>query len=510
MSTFEDILKRNDKNAGNAGAAAPAANPVQQPVAPPPTTAPAAKSTAVNNVNKTAPKVPNVAGIVAGSGAGTTANAINANSPALGAVKKGDILAPDVTTDKPATAPANPATAEGMQQQALQAARDKQAADIEAEKQQAAQAQAAAKAYQQQAAQAAQAQAAGQGLQPSYADAVKLMPAPATPADAAKKRMNLSEIYEKLLQENTLTKEQQAELDRKRRRDATIRAVGDGISALANLYATTRYAAPVAQPAGLSEAGQKRWEKMESERKERQTKYAEALNKARALEEQLGIARSEADTKALEAQTNKEYKEVYGKVQQQNADTNEAYKRAKTELDRELSKYRMKRYEAAAAKDEYMLKYYDKMLELRERGVAADEAEAEARAYASYALGDKRKEETKYVGTKAQNSGGKKSAGFPVYKRDGSVVYIQDEKEAKALANREETLVYDRGTETTKRDKYGNGAIVETTQRDKITGWHSEPPKKPQKPKPQQKQQQKKPQPKKPQQRVKTGVNWNR
>lgn len=501
MSTFEDILKRNDKNVGNAGVAAPAL-PAQQPTATPPTAAPATTPPmVVNNPNKKAPTMPNVAEIVAGSGAATTASAINANTPALGGLKKEDFLAPNLGVDKPTAAPANTATEAGMVQQLHQEWRDR----LDAGRSRTGQAQAAARAYQQQAEQDRKRREAGEGLQPSYADAVKPMPAKPAQAAGEKKRLNLSEVYEKLLQENTLTKEQQAELDRKRRRDATIRAVGDGISALANLYATTRYAAPVTQPAGLSEAGQKRWETLENERKERQMKYAEALNKARALEEQLAIDRVEADAKAIDAQTNKDYKDVYGKVQQQNANTEEAYKMAKAARDNELSNIRMKRYEAAAAKDEYMVTYYDKLLDLKERGLAADVAEKEARAYAANALGDKRKEETKYVGTKAKNVGGQ--GDFPVYMRDGSVRYYNNEKTAKSIASREGTLVYDYAPEKTTRDKYGNGAIIEKTTRDKVAGWHSEQPKQPQRRQPQRQQPQRR-QPQRRQPQKKTGVSW--
>lgn len=83
-----------------------------------------------------------------------------------------------------------------------------------------------------------------------------------------------------------LTPEEQAEEEKKQRRQKTIAAIGDGISALANLYYTTQYA-PNAFNAqnSASKKTKDRWDKLNKEREDYKKAYLYGWMRARQMDE---------------------------------------------------------------------------------------------------------------------------------------------------------------------------------------------------------------------------------
>lgn len=108
------------------------------------------------------------------------------------------------------------------------------------------------------------------------------------PADAeaeARKQMSYAELYEALNPNKPETPEERAEREKKEKRQAIFSAIGDGISALSNLYFTTQYA-PNAYDAskGMSAATRARWDKLKREREANQRVYADGYMRALAMD----------------------------------------------------------------------------------------------------------------------------------------------------------------------------------------------------------------------------------
>lgn len=81
-------------------------------------------------------------------------------------------------------------------------------------------------------------------------------------------RLNLSQIQQMTAEASERGRRNIEEREnKKRRRDALFSALGDGISAMANLYFTSKGAPNVKQGTTLSEAQQARWDKIEAQRK---------------------------------------------------------------------------------------------------------------------------------------------------------------------------------------------------------------------------------------------------
>lgn len=98
-----------------------------------------------------------------------------------------------------------------------------------------------------------------------------------------------------------LTPEQKAKLAKKRQTEAAISAVGDGLSALSNLFFTTQYAPNVQGQGQLSAKSQERWDKYNKELADTEKNYADALQKAEQAEREFQLkkrAQDNADKKA--------------------------------------------------------------------------------------------------------------------------------------------------------------------------------------------------------------------
>ena len=76
---------------------------------------------------------------------------------------------------------------------------------------------------------------------------------------------------------------------KRRRRDAIFAAIGDGVSALSNLYFTTRYAPDAHRPGKMMSEGMKqRWDKLDKERDEGMKQYLDILMQKYRLGKEAG------------------------------------------------------------------------------------------------------------------------------------------------------------------------------------------------------------------------------
>ena len=121
-----------------------------------------------------------------------------------------------------------------------------------------------------------------------------------------KPRLTYAEMLEKTFAGDVPPTPEQQEAERKRqRRNAVISAIGDGISALSNLYFTSKGAPNSYDPKqGLSAKLQERYDKYNKERKAREREYRSAYLRAQALDrqEEEGKRRQESALEKLRQQ----------------------------------------------------------------------------------------------------------------------------------------------------------------------------------------------------------------
>lgn len=101
-----------------------------------------------------------------------------------------------------------------------------------------------------------------------------------------KKRMSYAELYEAMNPNKPETAEERAKREKREKREAVLAAVGDGISALSNLFFTTQYA-PNAYDAskGMSAKAKERWDRLRMEREANRRAYSDGYLRALAMDE---------------------------------------------------------------------------------------------------------------------------------------------------------------------------------------------------------------------------------
>lgn len=101
-----------------------------------------------------------------------------------------------------------------------------------------------------------------------------------------KKRMSYAELYEAMNPNKPETAEERAKREKREKREAVLAAVGDGISALSNLFFTTQYA-PNAYDAskGMSAKARERWDRLRQERDANRRAYSDGYLRALSMDE---------------------------------------------------------------------------------------------------------------------------------------------------------------------------------------------------------------------------------
>lgn len=121
---------------------------------------------------------------------------------------------------------------------------------------------------------------------PTLPNGEELKTAPVQPqASTLGARMGYEEMYRKLNPYKPPTEEELEGERKKRKRQEMWAAIGDGISALSNLYFTSQGAPNAYQAANnQSEAVRQRWEKLSADREAKMKAYIDGLTRARSLD----------------------------------------------------------------------------------------------------------------------------------------------------------------------------------------------------------------------------------
>lgn len=196
------------------------------------------------------------------------------------------------------------------------------------------------------------------------------------------KRLSYEEMFRQLYPYKPPTQEELEKERKKQRREQIFAAIGDGISALSNLYFTTQYAPNMYS--GRNTASQRvkdRWDKLAADRNANMTAYINGLMRARQAddaynrserewERQLGIdkikqQRDAAADKRAEAKEQRD-QEMHdlNKQLRNNQITQAEYEAKKAEVEaryaEEYQRSRITQNEAAASASNSRARYYDR------------------------------------------------------------------------------------------------------------------------------------------------------
>lgn len=116
----------------------------------------------------------------------------------------------------------------------------------------------------------------------------ELKPSEAKPAEVQedKPRLSYAQLYELMNPDKPETPEQKAAREKKEKREAVMSAIGDGISALSNLFFTTKDAPNSYDPSrSMSAVTRARWDKLRAEREANKRIYNEGYLRALSMDE---------------------------------------------------------------------------------------------------------------------------------------------------------------------------------------------------------------------------------
>lgn len=172
-------------------------------------------------------------------------------------------------------------------------------------------------------------------------------------------RMSLEQIARTLYESGKPSPEEEERQRKRERSRAILSAIGDGVSALSNLYHTSKYAPDMSTPdSSLSGKAKERYDRFVQVRKENEARYNNAILRARQGDYEMNmkereIARKEAADAAKDAREAKRYEE-----------------QAKAKAE----ELRIKAEQAQTAKEraEYEKQYNDALLDLKRKALEAN------------------------------------------------------------------------------------------------------------------------------------------
>lgn len=171
----------------------------------------------------------------------------------------------------------------------------------------------------------------------------------AQPAEPPKRRTTYEDIIRQIYPEmdEKKRKEEEERIKRKKKRDSTIAAIGDALTAMANIAATTRYASPAdVTTNNMSKKVKERYDKIKADRDKNNEAYRQMLARAQQLDAQQYENDVVRYSKALEKANDDAWKRFmdmsnYNQRERANNDTNN-YRTAALEQKGKQFEERMK------------------------------------------------------------------------------------------------------------------------------------------------------------------------
>ena len=303
-------------------------------------------------------------------------------------------------------------------------------------------------------------------------DAAAVNTEPKETKDGKKSAMSYADMFAAMEPYKEPTKEQLEKERKKEKRERLFAAIGDGISALSNLFFTTQYAPNMYDPnkETNSEKVENYWTKLRDEREANRRRYVDGYLKAKQADD-------------------------LHDIQQQNADVNDFYKRSEAErkskaqeiIDAKtqaMTDYYKEKAKGVGKYDEAQLVYLKTKIDCLNKGMSIKEAVAAAQIAKLNAEANKanRTGGSGGSGGRTGGSGGrsggksgvsKSGGGYPWYDKNGVLHYAKTEGIAKQMSKQNGTYRDDYSTNRSSMVDSNGKQIGVGTSRTTHNGWHS-------------------------------------
>lgn len=291
-----------------------------------------------------------------------------------------------------------------------------------------------------------------------------------------KSAMSYADMFAAMEPYKQPTKEELEKERKKEKRERLFAAIGDGISALSNLFFTTQYAPNMYDPnkETNSEKVENYWTNLRKEREANRRRYVDGYIKAKQADDLHAIQQQNADVAAEWKKADTERKNAIAKAQGEVLAARAAKDQSAADLAAKKLEYLMAGWPEEQAKKQAeidLLKARKKAADAQANNANASANEHNRRGTASWVSSS---------GGKGGRSGGKsgvsKSGGeYIAYDKNGNVRHFKQKGAAEQFAREQGTWQTDYSNSTS--TKYG---ITTTTRRP--NGGHSVRPKVPAKP----------------------------
>lgn len=190
-----------------------------------------------------------------------------------------------------------------------------------------------------------------------------------------RKRLSYVEMFEALNPQKPETAEERAKREKREKREAVLAAVGDGISALSNLFFTSRYA-PNAYDAskGMSAKARERWDKLRLEREANRRAYSDGYLRALAMDE-AGDREERNWRHTLERE----------RIADKRYEVKAAQDKAMADLDEQLRRHQITAAEHKAEQERIVTQFAEKTEKLKQDSLRADIRQKDAVTASYYA-----------------------------------------------------------------------------------------------------------------------------
>ncbi len=291
-----------------------------------------------------------------------------------------------------------------------------------------------------------------------------------------KSAMSYADMFAAMEPYKEPTKEELEKERKKEKRERLFAAIGDGISALSNLFFTTQYAPNMYDPnkETNSEKVENYWTNLKKEREANRQRYVDGYIKAKQADDLHAIQQQNADVAAEWKKADTERKNAIAKAQGEVLAARAAKDQSAADLAAKKLEYLMAGWPEEQAKKQAeidLLKAKKKQADAQTNNANASADEHRRRGTSSWVSSS-----GKSGGRSGGKSGVSKSGGeYIAYDKDGNVRHFKQKGAAEQFAREQGTWQTDYSSSTS--TKYG---ITTTTRRP--NGGHSVRPKAPAKP----------------------------
>lgn len=269
------------------------------------------------------------------------------------------------------------------------------------------------------------------------------------------RRMSLEEITNHLYAANKPSPEEEEKQRKRERSRAILAAIGDGVSALSNLYHTSKYAPDMSNPgSSLSDNGRKRYDRWKQVRKDNEEKYNNAILRARQGDYELNMKEREMLRKeaADAAKDAREAKRLEEQAKFKMEELNIRRQQAKTAADKAAADAEYKK-----AQQEFNQKKFETETALKKEQIANQRATlAETASYhsAQIALGRERNNISR---SKGRGKNGGSTDASDMYYISGKYFGVGRKKQ---LSKMEENAIYQYAVNVGWVDKKNQSAVA--------------------------------------------------